>query len=201
MKKNSNWNLLWDPFTRIAGWQAFWIGIVVVIISTILAHFGGLLFDGAMDTHFGIPTTMTESLIVMGVSLLTVVLVMYVTGLIIAKNFRFIDILGTMTLARVPFLILAILSLFTTFPEVEDIMRDPMIFLDYPSTILFMVIAVPLIVWYIALLYNGFKVSTGAKGAKLIIGFVVGVLVAEAISKLVLIFWVLRHYEIFPFGM
>lgn len=145
-------------------------------------------FDGALDAHFGIHTTMTESLIVMGVSLLTVVLVMYVTGLIIAKNFRFVDILGTMTLARAPFLILAILSLFTTFPEVEEIMRDPMIFLDYPSTILFMVIAVPVIVWYIALLYNGFKVSTGAKGAKLIIGFVVGILVAEAISKLVLIY-------------
>lgn len=80
-------------------------------------------------------------------------------------------------------------------------MSDPMIFLDYPSTILFMVITVPVIVWYIALLYNGFKVSTGAKGAKLIIGFVVGILVAEAISKLVLIFWVLRHYDIFPFGM
>lgn len=201
MKKNSNWNLLWNPFTRIAGWQAFWIGIVIVIISTILAHFGGLLFDGALDAHFGILTTMTESLIVMGVSLLTVVLVMYVTGLLIAKNFRFVDILGTMTLARAPFLILAILSLFTTFPEVEEIMSDPMIFLDYPSTILFMVITVPVIVWYIALLYNGFKVSTGAKGAKLIIGFVVGILVAEAISKLVLIFWVLRHYDIFPFGM
>lgn len=201
MKKNSNWNLLWNPFTRIAGWQAFWIGIVIVIISTILAHFGGLLFDGALDAHFGIHTTMTESLIVMGVSLLTVVLVMYVTGLLIAKNFRFVDILGTMTLARAPFLILAILSLFTTFPEVEEIMSDPMIFLDYPSTILFMVITVPVIVWYIALLYNGFKVSTGAKGAKLIIGFVVGILVAEAISKLVLIFWVLRHYDIFPFGM
>lgn len=201
MKKNSNWNLLWNPFTRIAGWQAFWIGIVIVIISTILAHFGRLLFDGALDAHFGIRTTMTESLIVMGVSLLTVVLVMYVTGLLIAKNFRFVDILGTMTLARAPFLILAILSLFTTFPEVEEIMSDPMIFLDYPSTILFMVITVPVIVWYIALLYNGFKVSTGAKGAKLIIGFVVGILVAEAISKLVLIFWVLRHYDIFPFGM
>lgn len=43
MKKNSNWNLLWNPFTRIAGWQAFWVGIVIVIISTILAHYGGLL--------------------------------------------------------------------------------------------------------------------------------------------------------------
>ena len=60
-----------------------------------------------------------------------------------------------------------------------------------------MVITVPVIVYDIQRIQSFY----GAKGAKLIIGFVVGILVAEAISKLVLIFWVLRHYDIFPFGM
>jgi len=36
-------------------------------------------------------------------------------------------------------------------------------------------------------MYNGFKVSTGAKGSKLVIGFIIGLIVAEVVSK-VLIF-------------
>jgi hypothetical protein len=33
-------------------------------------------------------------------------------------------------------------------------------------------------------MYNGLKVSTGTKGMKLTVGFIIGVLVAEIISKL-----------------
>jgi hypothetical protein len=49
-------------------------------------------------------------------------------------------------------------------------------------------ISVPVIVWYIALMYNGLKVSTGVNGSKLIIGFILGLLVAEIISKLLICF-------------
>ena len=48
MKTNKNWSLLWNPFIRIAGWQAFGMGIVIVIISAVLASFGNLLFNGAI---------------------------------------------------------------------------------------------------------------------------------------------------------
>ncbi|HPW67707.1 MAG TPA: hypothetical protein PLS84_11595 [Salinivirgaceae bacterium] len=186
MKKNNNWNLLWNPFIRLAGWQAFGIGIIIVFISAVLASYGNLAFDGAIDAHFGDNITIAQSLLVTGISLLSVVLSMYVIGLIISKNFRFVDILGTMTLARAPFLILAVLSLFVTSPDVEQVLQNPMIVLDYPSFLVLGVISVPIIVWYIALMYNGLKVSTGTKGTKLTIGFIGGILVAEVISKLLI---------------
>ena len=186
MKTNKNWSLLWNPFIRIAGWQAFGMGIVIVIISAVLASFGNLLFDGAIDAHFVSNVSIWSSFIVTGISLLSVVLSMYVIGLIISKNFRFVDILGTMTLARAPFLILAVLSLFVTSPDVEQVLQNPMIVLDYPSFLVLGVISVPIIVWYIALMYNGLKVSTGTKGTKLTIGFIGGILVAEVISKLLI---------------
>ena len=53
MKKNNNWNLLWNPFIRVAGWQAFGVGIIIVLISAVLASYGNLAFDGAIDAHFG----------------------------------------------------------------------------------------------------------------------------------------------------
>lgn len=184
MKKNNNWNLFWNPFIRLAGWQAFGVGIIIVLISAVLASYGNLAFDGAIDAHFGDNITIAQSLLVTGISLFSVVLSMYVIGLIISKNFRFVDILGTTTLARAPFLILAVLSLFVTSPDVEQVLQNPMIVLDYPSFLVLGVISVPIIVWYIALMYNGLKVSTGVKGSKLTIGFIGGILVAEVISKL-----------------
>jgi hypothetical protein len=91
-----------------------------------------------------------------------------------------------MTLARAPFLILAVLSLFAISPDVEQVLQNPMIVLDYPSFLVLGVISVPIIVWYIALMYNALKVSTGTKGTKLTIGFIGGILVAEVISKLLI---------------
>ncbi|HHT21962.1 MAG TPA: hypothetical protein GXZ87_01450 [Bacteroidales bacterium] len=187
MKKNNNWSLLWNPFTRVAGWQAFGIGIIIVLISAVVASFGNLAFDGAIDAHFGDNITIAESLVVTGISLLSIVLSMWVVALIISKNFRFVDILGTMTLARAPYLILAVLSPLATFPSTEQMLKNPMIILDYPSVLMFGIIAVPIVVWVIALMYNGLKVSAGAKGAKLTIGFIGGVLVAEVISILIII--------------
>ncbi len=182
--RNNNWSLIWNPFTRIAGWQAFGVGIVIVIISAVLASYGNLVFDGAVDAHFGNHIGVAKSLIITGISLLSVVLAMYVVGIIISKNFRFVDILGTMTLARAPYLLLAVLAPFATFPDIEQILQNPMIVLEYPSIIIIGIVSVPILVWSIALMYNGLKVSTGAKGTKLTVGFIVGILVAEIISKI-----------------
>ncbi len=82
MKTNKNWSLLWNPFIRIAGWQAFGMGIVIVIISAVLASFGNLLFDGAIDAHFVSNVSIWSSFIVTGISLLSVVLTMYIVALI-----------------------------------------------------------------------------------------------------------------------
>ncbi len=184
MKKNNNWSLLWNPFTRVAGWQAFGIGIIIVLISALLASYGNLAFDGAIDAHFGETVTVTQSLKFTAIALFSLVLSMYVFGLLISKNFRFVDILGTMTLARAPYLILAVLSPLATFPSTEQMLKNPMIILNYPSVLVIGLIAVPIVIWSITLMYNGLRVSTGAKGSKLTLGFIGGIIVAEIISKL-----------------
>lgn len=186
--KMKNKNLIWNPFARVAGWQAFGVGIVIVVASAVAAGFGNLLFDGAIDAHFGDHVGVAKSLLLTGISLLSVVLSMYVTGLIISRDFRFIDILGTMTLARAPLLILALISFFVSSPSKAEVLENPMIVLDYPSLIIFGLISIPIIVWFIALMFNGLKVSTGVKGKKLVVGFIGGILFAEIISKILIHF-------------
>lgn len=182
----NKWNLLWNPFIRIAGWQAFIAGLVIAIITGIIATYGNLFFDGVLDAHFGENIIIAKSFLLLAIDLASVILVMYVVGLILTKNFRFIDIVGTMTLSRAPLIVLAIFSLFVSHPDTSEILQNPMTVLSYPLFIIFGLISLPIIIWYIALMYNGLKTSVGVKGSKMIVGFIIGILVAEIVSKLLI---------------
>ena len=186
MKNKFRWNLLYNPFTKIAGWQAFAVGILIVLLSGLIGSYAGIAFDGAIDTHITENLTIKESFLLLGIDIVSVVVILFIAGLIISKRLRFVDILGTMTLARAPLIFLAILGLIVTPVSAEEIMSNPMAILHNPGLVIFSVISIPIVIWFIALMYNGFRVSTGAKGAKMIVGFIVGLIAAEIVSKILI---------------
>lgn len=187
----NNWSLVWNPFTKIAGYQAFLIGFVIAILAAIIGQIGNLFFDGAIDAHGGATQfTMLEAVLMVIIDIVAITFVMYLLSLAVTRNFRFADVLGTMTLARFPFLILSILALFTTFPEVENMLVNPLVILSYPSFILFMFVSIFIAVWVIILMFNALKVSTGLKRSSLVTIFIVGIIIAELISK-ILIYYII----------
>ncbi len=186
MRNKFKWNLLFNPFTRIAGWQAFALGMVFVLLTGVIGAYAGVAFDGALDSHITETVSMRDSFLFLGIDVVSIVGILFIAGLIISKQLRFVDILGTMTLARVPMILLVLLGLFVTPVSVEEIMANPMIVLYNPGLIIFSILGVVTLIWVVALMYNGFKVSTGAKGSKLIIGFIIGLIVAEVASKILI---------------
>jgi hypothetical protein len=54
--------------------------------------------------------------------------------------------------------------------------------------IIFALILIPFGIWMIALMYNAYTVSCHLKGARAVISFIVALLVAEIVSKVILIF-------------
>ncbi len=178
--------MLFNPFTKIAGWQAFGIGLIFVLLTGITGTYSNLIFDGVLDMHIGTETTFLQSFIFLALDLVSLVLVMFLAGLFIARRFRFVDILGTMTLSKAPFLLLAIVGLFTKMPDMSKVINDPFIMLSSVSLIFLLFLSLPVIIWSIALMYNGFKVATGAKGTKLTVTFIAAVFVAEIISKILI---------------
>ena len=186
MKNKDFWGLMVNPFTRIAGWQAFGLGLVFVILMGIVGAYGNVIFDGAIDMHLVKEISMIQSFEYLTVSTLTLVLVMWITALFISKSFRFIDILGTMTLSKAPFLLLAIAGFFTKMPDMSQVMKNPMVILSSTSFLILMIITVPVVIWTIALMYNALKISCGVKGSKLTVAFIVALLVSEIISKMLI---------------
>jgi hypothetical protein len=189
MKTKNVFSFLMNPFTRIAGWQAFGLGLIFVVLMGFLGTYSGIAFDGVIDMHL-IDTSLLQSFLFLATDLVCLVVVMWITGLIVSKNFRFIDILGTMTLAKAPFLILAISGFFTTAPDLSEIYKNPYVVFQSASFIILMVLSMPVIIWSIALMYNALKISCDVKGSKLTVAFIIALLISEALSKVLIYLFV-----------
>lgn len=188
MKTNNLWMLIINPFTRIAGWQALAVGIVFIVLTAIIGTFSSTVFDGVIDMHFVKSVSLKTSLLMQAFNLVSITVVMYVAALLVSKNFRFIDILGTMAFARIPYFFLSFFGFFTTIPNFSALQSNPADFYHSISAsfIIAGMLTIPVIVWYITLLRNALKVSCNIKGSRLVVVLIVGIILTEIISKLLI---------------
>lgn len=184
MKTNELWPLLFNPFKKVAGWESFGVGLLIVVLTTFAGNFSDIYFDGVIDMHFSEDFNSRTSWLLIPINIITLSVVMWIAGFFISKNFRFIDILGTLTLARAPFLLISMAAFFVEVPNMTDIFENPFIIFESISFVLILILTFPILVWVISLMFNAFKVSTGATGSKLTITFIVALLTAEIISKI-----------------
>jgi hypothetical protein len=59
--------------------------------------------------------------------------------------------------------------------------------LDIVVAVLVLIIMLLMLVWMVALMYQSFRICCNLKGAKAIVTFVVALLIAEALSKVVIL--------------
>jgi len=176
---NMKTKFLINPFERIAGWQALFIGMVVMALTAVFGKINHIVFDGVLDVHFGI-LDFSASFSMQAVNFLVLFLTMWLSGVCFSKSkLRAIDVAGTMALARTPMLALGLICFLPVVPQdIFDILRS----------VIFVVIVIPLTVWMVALMYNAYTVSCHLKGSRAVWSFVGALLVAEAVSKVVFIF-------------
>ena len=183
-----NFKNLINPFTYIAGWQAFGIGIVFVALMGVVGSLSGVYFDGALDAHLSGRGNFYHSFLFLSIDIVCVTLFMWIAALLFSKNVRLIDMLGTMTLSKAPMLIVACMGFLVSEKVVFSLSENPLAVLTMPSFLIFIMLFIPFIAWNIALMYNAFKVSSGIKGNRIIAIFIVALLLAEIVSKIIIIY-------------
>lgn len=187
----------YNPFEKYAGWQAFSFGLIAIIITTYLGALINLSFDGVISIHFREAPVYVHFASIL-ISILTLALVLYLAGLKLSTSkIRFIDVLGTSFMARIPFLFIPLLVYVIPVQEIgaeiasyyqtgaDEITIST---IEWIKILLVAFVMLGVIVWYIALLYNAFKVSCNITGAKATISLIIAIIVSEIISKLCLIF-------------
>ena len=187
---------LFNPFTKVAGTKALIVGVLIILLAAFLGSLSNTHFDGVLDIHIGqgAPTWLfiAESLI----DWLCMVLFLFFSALIISRSrWRFIDILGTQALSRWPTLISALVMLHPANLRFSESLikfsQNPQEFkINTPDAVIFIVatlVALLMLIWMVALMYRAYAVSCNVKGAKAIVSFIISLILAEALSKVLIL--------------
>lgn len=186
--------LLFNPFVYIAGAKALWWGLGAILLAGLIGSLSNTHFDGVLDTHTGAHAPLWVFLVEGIINWLCLSIILLGLGRIISRTaFRTIDLLGTQALARWPTLFMSLLALPPAFQrfgnELVEQLKQGKFNLNIADAIIFFAIVLamfPLLCWMVFLMYKSFSVSCNVKGAKGILVFIVGILVAEVVSKVCL---------------
>jgi hypothetical protein len=188
---------LFSPFTYIAGAKALFTGWAIMLVTALICSYSHTHFDGVIDAHTGRITPVflyfTEPLI----DWACLVLILYIACLVFSRSAtRFIDVAGTIALARWPLLFYSFVGFGLNPPPGINEHADANTMLQGITGpfIFFSIIGMVFIIWMIALLYNAFSVSGNIKGGKATAVFIAGLIIAEVLSKI--IFHQLYHHFI-----
>jgi len=171
-------NFFINPFRYVAGTRALLIGLAGMLLTAIIARYSETHFDGVLDAHFGMEAPLSLFIIEGVISWLCAVICFYVAGMILTRSaVRLVDIAGTMAFARLPMIFVALVGFFVSGTPVnlEDI---------DPSFIVAGVVGMLFTIWMVTWMYQAYIISTNLKGAKGIVSFIVALIVAEVMSKL-----------------
>jgi hypothetical protein len=184
--KHSIWSTLINPFERLPVSVGLLLSVVAAGIGLFLASVSSLRFDGALDVHLmAQPVPFHQAVVDQVVAWGLPAVLLWLTSLVLARQGRFIDFLITVGVARVPLVLLAgLIALF--FPDPNAIMQMAFGTPWHPTLWLTILCGLTFLIWFFALLFNGYRVASGLKRRRLIGSFIWVLVIAEIGSKILL---------------
>lgn len=155
-----SWEQLYNPFGRTAGWQAFIFGLAGMTMAGVIASITGVHFTGL----FSAISTVSLGWHVPFAEMALTWLPLTFFGVIYcqffgSRNYRVIDVIGTLTFSRIPYLLIS----FTGFLRWAPIGQE----LTFALAIAILIIA---FAWTLALTYHALGISGNLKKERLWIG-------------------------------
>jgi len=193
---------LFSPFKYVAGVHALGIGLVAILVAGFLGFLSNSHFDGTLDFHTGAAFPLQVFLGEGLLDWLALALVLAVVGKAVSRTaFRAIDLFGTQALARWPTVFIAAAALLPGYQRVavaivQQFMHPgatpPYTATELAAFALVMLVTLAAMVWMVALMYRSYSLCCNVRGAKGAWTFVIGLVAAEAVSKLVILKIVMR---------
>ncbi len=187
---------LFNPFEKFAERPLILFGIAATIVLSLMGSYFNARFDGVIDLHFSTPTFFLNTLTDNAVNIVLLSLILFALGKMRNNKTRFIDVFSASLIARIPYYFLPIFNWNNVILlESEKLMQQfqtaqPGVVPQFENTQMLLLsvfagVSIVFLAWFIYLLYQGYKVATNAKGAIEVVYFVLGIIVAEVISKFI----------------
>ncbi len=176
---------LFNPFVYVAGSKALAMGLLAMVAAAGAGYFTSSHFDGVLHMSPGISTPLWIFLAEQIVCWLSVTAMLLAgAALFSPSRTRLVDMAGTQALARWPAIIIGLLGAGVHAPK--DLTPAAIADSITPVTIICAVLSLTFVVWMVALFYNAFKVSANMKGGKGVAVFVISLLLADFLSRIIL---------------
>ena len=187
--------LFFNPFQKYSDRILLIFGLSFSLIGIALGFAFNARFDGFIDLHFVENTSFSQPLFDTVINTLCGTLIFFIFGKLINKKTRIIDILTTCLIAKIPFYLIPFTNINqlvfnTTSQMISEINPEKINSISTADMMILMILAIItilIIIWSIILLFNGFKTATNSKEAKHTILFILGIIITEVISKILIL--------------
>lgn len=186
-EKSPLFNWLFNPFLFLGGERLLIIGIAVLAIHIPVGYGLNVRFDGALDMHLVESVTswftpVVDILVAWG----SMAICMFGIARLLRSPIRLIDIAGAAAVSRVP-LLLSVFPAILLMPEAQSLEQLLALEgLEFYWLVAFGLLSLLFLIWYLALLFNAFKINSNLKGPKLWTAFIGSVIIAEILSLILL---------------
>ncbi|KIA87532.1 hypothetical protein [Flavobacterium sp. AED] len=187
--------LLFNPFEKYSERILIIVGLAFTVIGGYLGFVFNARFDGVIDLHFVEKVSLYQPILEIGINILCTTVLLFIVGKIINPKTRIIDIFLTSMIARIPYYIVTFFNAnnkaYTISQGILNLVKsnktNPLSSTDIFYLLLMSFAIIASLIWFIALLFNGFKTAVNAKETKHILLFIAAIVAAEIISKIVII--------------
>jgi hypothetical protein len=186
--------ILFNPFEKYADAVLLIFGIVTNCIGLLLSFHFNVKFLGFLKVDYSNSitpiTVLSQSLIIISVY----AILLFFIGKIINTKTRFIDVFITVLVARIPFYFTTFFNFnglfFQHINKIKILMQSGKLsaglIFDSTQIILFYIVSLLVLIWSITLLFKGFKTATNAKENKHTFYFIIGIVIAELITRTII---------------
>lgn len=186
--------VLFKPFERYSEKILLLVGVVFTVVGSFLGSIFHSRFDGVLDMHIVSSAPFYQVLIDNLINVFCLVLFLFLAAKYINRKTRLIDILTASMIARIPYYLVVFGNINGVVGKASEevmLLINPEMMGEVDTSNLLIVIGFGLfsilfLVWYLALLFHGYKVASNAKGKTPIILFILSVLLAEVLSKVLI---------------
>jgi hypothetical protein len=183
-----------QPFENYSEKQLLFFGMIFLAIGSYLGWKFNTRFDGVLDLHLADKSLPLQTLIDLLISILCASVFLYVFGLSFNKKTRYIDLLITCLIAKIPLYFLPFTNfnnyLSTITNKLLDSIQNPSKINLEPNEILILmttsIFTLIGLILSVVLLVNGYKTATNAKTTKHFLLFAFALLISEIASKILI---------------
>src|SRR5690606_13429458 len=191
-----NWKTLFNPFEKYSEKTLLIFGIVATFLGSFVGFLMKARFDGILDMHIVQNIKWYQPFLdnLINITLLSSFLIFL--GKAINRKTRFIDILVTVIICRIPIYLSSLSNIGGFLDQSSRSLLDSVVnngmttsHIDMKDLIIVTIlgiIVIPFIIWMIVLLWKGFKTATNNKTIKGVLFFIKVVIATELISKLII---------------